>query len=94
LIWNKKHKKAGKVLTKETIKTFLYAHKKFWHVMEFFLPVLMTFMLGWIILLISVACGLRFSSVNNFYTTLIIGGLILFFLFYEIVKSIIKNLME
>jgi hypothetical protein len=94
LLRKKRHKKVRKVLWKETVKTYLLAHKTLFKFLEFLLPGLATLVFVMLIFIIAVIMGLTFSSITNLIVIVSIGTIGTFILFYEIFKIIIKDWLK
>ena len=91
LIQKKRHKKARRVLRKSAIKAFIQAHTGLWWCLAYIAPAIITILFVMLILIAAVILGVRFSSETNFIFTIVIGGGIIFILFYEIIKGIIQQ---
>jgi len=95
LIYNKRQKKAGKIIKSETIRTVKTTHDKLFWFLEYMIPAIVT---GGIIMLVFWTIHelniVNFSSQRERTWFIIIGTIIMFVLSYELIKTFVRYLID
>ncbi len=94
LLCKKKHKKAGKIVKNETIKTVKITHDKLLFFLEYTIPAIIIGIIIMGSLYIADILGLGFSSEKEIHWFIIIFSIAMFIFLYELVKCGVRYFID
>jgi hypothetical protein len=94
LIYNKRHKKAKKIVKNETIRTIKTTHDKLFWLLEYLIPAVFVGLIIITMLYIADMIGLGFSSESEINWFIGVFSFVIFIALYELVKCGIQYLID
>ena len=94
LIYNKRQKKAGKIIKNETIRTVKTTHDKLFWFLEYIIPIVVIGLIIMVVIYFTDKLGLEFSCKEHANWFIIISSIVIFIGLYEIIKLYVRYLID